>query len=223
MEECLTQIRRSLPQGLAACRIAVLALIWALGPAAAQDPGEVGVTLGVSTLGPTVEGSYRISDRLGVRVPVGYLGTDLDESEDGIDYDLDLTIGGVGLLADYYPGLGGLRVSGGAFLGQYEADGGGRGSGRIGGTDYTNVDMALDVHARNRVMPALSLGYDGTLGRRWLLSADLGAMYTGGFDVNLTDRTGQVSQSDLDAEISDLESDIPDFLPYVKLSVGFRF
>ncbi|QIE40698.1 porin family protein [Rhodobacteraceae bacterium SC52] len=203
------------------CAIAVF--LGAQGAAQAQEPGEFGINLGVSTLGPTIEGTYRISDKLGVRVPAGYFGGDFDTSEDGIDYDLNASIGGIGLLADYYPLSGGLRLSGGAFLSKYEADGTGQGSGQIGDTIYNDIDLAFDAEAENYVMPTLSLGYDGSIGQRWTLSADLGAMYTGGFDVTLQDRSGQVSQSDIDAEIANIEGDAPDFIPYVKLSVGFRF
>lgn len=205
-------------------RICLCAVLLAVqGVAHAQEPGDFGVNVGVSTLGPTIEGTYRISEKLGVRVPAGYFGGEFDTSEDGIDYDLNASIGGIGLLADYYPLSGGLRLSGGAFLSKYSADGTGKGSGQIGDTVYNNLDLVLDAEAENSVMPTLSLGYDGSIWQRWTLSADLGAMYTGGFDVNLQDRSGQVSQSDIDAEIAKIESDAPDFMPYVKLSVGFRF
>lgn len=210
-------------RSLRAAAIGVLAAAISPGMVAAADPGETGIGLGISTLGATVEATYRISDSLGLRVPAGYLSGSYSDTDDGIDYDLDLTVGGVGLLVDYYPGLGGLRLSGGAFFSAISGDGSARGDGTIGDTDYTGVDLDVDADAKNSVMPALAVGYDAGIGARWTISADLGALYTGGFDVDVRDRSGQVAQSDIDAEIRDLESDAPDFYPYVKLTVAFRF
>lgn len=206
-------------------RIPAALLALAASPAAAQaaEPGKRSVGLGVSTLGATVEGTYRITDAFGLRIPAGYLRGSYTDDDDGIDYDLDLTLGGVGILGDYYPGLGGLRLSGGAFYTAIHADGDARGDGTIGETDYIGVDLDVDVDAKNRLMPALALGYDAGIGSRWMISADLGAMYTGGVDATLRDRTGQVSQDDLAAEGRDIEDDAPDFYPYVKLTVAFRF
>lgn len=199
------------------------AALAAASGAQADDPGTRGIGIGASTLGATVEATYRITDSFGLRVPVGYLNGSYSDTADGIAYDLDLTVGGVGLLGDYYPGLGGLRLSGGAFVSMIEGDGNARGDGTVGNTAYTGVDLAVEAEAKNTVMPALALGYDAGIGQRWRISADLGALYTGGFDVDLRDRSGQVAQSDLDAETRDLENDAPDFYPYVKLTVAFRF
>lgn len=193
------------------------------GAALAADPGERGIGVGVSTLGATVEATYRINETFGLRVPAGYLDGSYSDTDDGIAYDLDLTVGGVGLLGDYYPGLGGLRLSGGAFVSRIKADGNARGDGTVGNTVYTGVDLDVDVDAKNSVMPALAVGYDADIGQRFTLSADLGALYTGGFDVKVRDRSGQVSQADIDSEIGDIENDAPDFYPYVKLTVAFRF
>ena len=203
--------------------LSAIALLAVISPASAQEAGEFGLGLGISTLGPTVEGSYRFNDRFGVRMPLGYLTFDDERTRDGIKYNVDASGGGLGLLGDYYTGLGGLRVSGGAFISRYELDGRGRGSGTIGDNTYSNVDMDFSAESRNSVMPAISVGYDGNIGARWTLSADLGAMYTGGFDIDLKDRSGQVSQADIDREIKDAEDDIPNVLPYLKLTATFRF
>lgn len=191
--------------------------------ASAQEAGEFGLGFGLSTLGPTLEGTYRVNDRFGLRVPIGFLSIDDTETDDGFTYDYDASFGGVGLLGDYYTGVGGLRLSGGAMVSRYELDGRGRGSGTVGDTDYNNVDLDFSAETRNSIMPMVSLGYDGQIGSRWTLSADLGAMYTGGFNVDLTDRSGQVSQEDINKEIDDAEDDAPDILPYVKFTATFRF
>lgn len=215
--------KRLLSLGIAVTLVA--ALVWAggIGAVQAAERGDRSVGLGVSTLGATVEGTYRITDSFGVRVPVGYLGGSYSDTDDGIDYDLDLTLGGVGVLGDYYPGAGGLRLSGGAFYNGVKADGDARGDGTVGDTEYTGVDLDVGVEPKNRIMPAVALGYDAAVGSRWIISADLGAMYTGGFDATLRDRSGQVSQADIDAESRELEDDAPDFYPYVKFTVAFRF
>lgn len=203
--------------------LALAASLTVFAPVSAQEAGEFAVGLGVSTLGPTLEGSYRVNDRFGFRVPVGFLSFDETETDDGIKYDVDANIGGIGLLGDYYTGLGGLRLSGGAIVSRFELDGRGSGSGKVGDTNYSNVDLNFSAEAKNTVMPTISLGYDGRIGSRWMLSADVGAMYTGGFDVNLTDRSGQVAQDDIDREIDDAEDDLPNILPYLKFTATFRF
>jgi hypothetical protein len=213
--------RHRFPPARRAAR-AAMAVACLCGPVQA-DPGDLGIGIGASTLGATVEATYRISDRFGLRVPASYLDGSYSDTDDGIAYDLDLTMGGVGLLGDYYPGGGGFRLSGGAFVATLDGDGRARGNGTVGETAYTGVDLEVDASARNGVMPALAVGYDAGLGARWLVSADLGALYTGGFDVGIRDRSGQVSQADLDAEIRKQQDDAPDFYPYVKLTVAFRF
>lgn len=195
----------------------------ASAPALAQDSGRFTVGAGLSTLGPTLEAGYRVNARLGLRVPAGYFDYDFDETEAGIRYDVETRFGGLGLLGDFYPAGGGLRLSAGALINRYALDGRGRGDGEIGGTEYSDVDLTLEAEPQNAVMPMLSVGYDGRLGARWMLSADLGAMFPGGYDIRLRDRSGQVSEADLASEIDDLEDDLPGVLPYVKFTAAFRF
>ncbi len=191
--------------------------------AVAQSAGDFGLGLGVSTLGPTVEGTYRVNDRFGLRVPAGYFAADFDGTEDGVDYDADVELGGIGLLGDFFPGAGGLRLSAGAIYSLYSVDGRGRGSGTVGNTEYTDVDLRFDGDPRNEILPTAAIGYDGRIGQRWTLSADLGAMFTGGYDITLRDASGRVSQDDIEAEIGDIEDDLPDVIPYLKFAVSFRF
>ena len=193
------------------------------GAALAQEAGQFAVGAGVSTLGLTLEGSYRINDRFGVRVPVVYFGYDDTITEDGTDFDGEITLGGAALLGDFYTGLGGLRVSGGAFFNAYGAEGTAEGDATVNGVDYSGVDLLLDAEPENRVMPMLSIGYDGNLGGGWMLSADLGAMYAGDWSVDLEDRAGVVPQSDIDAEVGDISDDLPEIIPYFKLTATFRF
>ena len=170
-----------------------------------------------------MEGTYRISETLGVRVPAGFLSADLGDTDGDIDYDADVELGGIGLLGDYLTGMGGLRLSAGAIWSRYAIDGRGRGDGTVGATDYTGVDLRVKGRTRNDLLPIASVGYDGRIGPRLTLSADVGAMYTGGYDIRLSDASGQVSQEDIDAEIDDIGDDLPDVLPYVKFTVAFRF
>lgn len=211
---------------LAAATCVVLAV--PVGGATAEAPGAFSLGLGLGTLGPTIEGSYRITDAFGLRVPAGFLSTAYDERVDDIDFDVDLDIGGIGLLGDYrpaggVPGLDGLRLSAGGILGAYALDARGRGDGEVGDNDYEDVDLRLGIDPRNRLMPVVAVGYDGALTRRWRLSADLGAIFAGGFDLDLRDASGQVSEADLETEIGEIEDDLPALLPYVTLSVAFRF
>lgn len=189
-------------------------------PVMAQPAGDIRVGVGVSALDPAVDGTYRINDAFGMWLPGGYPSVELDDGSDGIDYHIEGDLGGIALLGDYFTGLGGLRVSAGALYSRHSADGRGRGDGAVGNADFTDVALRLDAGPTNRLMPVASLGYHGRIGTRWTLSADLGAVYSGGYDIALRDVSAQASQQNTDADIDD---DLPDFQPYVKFTVGFRF
>ncbi|MGB0438557.1 MAG: hypothetical protein ACPGFC_00460 [Paracoccaceae bacterium] len=112
--------------------------------AIAQDSGaETGVPtigLGVSTFGPTLEGSVRFNDRLGARGLWAGYKTSGSERVDGIDYDADVSLGGVGLLVDYYPFESGLRVSGGYFISSTD----------FAGSATSSAGNPIDIGGHNR-------------------------------------------------------------------------
>lgn len=210
-------------------RILTLALLAAVSFAStgfAQQADRVGLGLHASTLGPTIEGTYRINDNWGVRVPVGGFSFDIDDLEGAETTVGSIGIGGVGLLADYYVNGGNFRFSGGVFYSNYDSATKVTGDARFGGgATVPNVDVDIYVEANQTIAPMLTLGYDLNLGNSWALSADLGAIYTGGFGVSVVDNNGNITAADLAAEVADINADGDDFkfLPYLKFGVGVKF
>ena len=75
---------------------------------------EVG--LGMTSLGVTVEGSFEASDKLSY-LGLYFLGLNrsFDETQDGVDYNIEGELDGFALLADYKPFGGGFVAGGGLF------------------------------------------------------------------------------------------------------------
>lgn len=179
------------------------------------------IDAGVSTLGATVEPGYRFNDSFGVRLPMGQGSFSFTEEFDGNDVAADLDIGGVGLMADLYPFGGGFRVSGGAFKTNYEA------SFTANDVDFGGYssDLSGRIAPTKDFAPAMTVGYDGRIGRHLVMSADIGAMFSGGFDVTASESSGMASQAEIDAEIQELRDTAGDIkaIPFLRLSVGLAF
>ena len=99
--------------------IGMTALAICATPAVSQDTraGDLKFAAGVSIAGAQVEVSKRYREKWALR---GFAGGGLtvfgDGSVAGVDYDWNVQLAGVGLVADYYPWTDGLRLSGGLFF-----------------------------------------------------------------------------------------------------------
>lgn len=179
------------------------------------------VTVGASTLGVTVEPSIRLSPTWGIRAPLGGGTFGLDDTSNGQPYDGDLDSFGIGLIGDYHPFANGFRVSAGAFYANYEAD--------ISSDNVIFGDISSKVDAtikqRENFVPMVAVGYDGAISRNGTLSLTVGGMFGNGFDVAARESSGLVPQELVDAEIEEIRDDLDDLdvLPYIQVSVGFRF
>jgi|GEM_PF-2061414 len=207
-------------------RIMVAATVCAFAASTAHAQAladaRYGVTFGASTLGLTVEPSIRLNDRWGFRAPIGAGSFDFDDESNGEDYSGDVDLGGIGLLADWYPVTGnGFRLSAGAFYTNYKAD--------LSSDNISIGGVVTDVEARirqdKRFLPALAVGYDGKLGQTGLVSFTLGGMFGNKFDVTGRESSGLVPQDQVDEEVSDIRDELDDYdvIPYIQISVGFRF
>ncbi|MFD1913021.1 hypothetical protein [Halodurantibacterium flavum] len=208
-----------------------VASVVASGAAVAQMPGDVTLGGGVSTLGATLEVSSRLTDQFGIRVPVGYGSYSRTETVDGTPLDGDLRLGGVGLLADYFPMANGFRISGGVFYNNYRMEGDARGTVTVQGRVYTG-EVNAEVNPRSDFSPMLVIGYDSNpYNAGWGFSGDLGAIFGRGFDVSVTGEQdgGPLLQDQFEEDLADLERSIRDdvsgwrTIPYVKLAVTYRF
>ena len=177
-------------------------------PALAQDFGIGG---GLTTLGPAIEGRYALDGGWEMR---GILIGGLSFSDDGFeieDYTVDgkASIGGLALLADYYPGANGWRVSGGIFVSGTSLKGTFTGDETFDGKGEFASDIA----------PMLAAGYRHEFNDKWSLSGEVGAIFSK-FEVS-TDS----ADPDVLTEVESINDDLDDFpaYPYVGIFVSYRF
>jgi len=165
--------------GLAACN----------GQTTRSSSQPIRVGAGVGTMGLYVEPTLKTGRKSSVRVPIGFGSQKFSTSVDGIDYDVSGSIGGAGIMADYYPAAGSLRVSGGLFKTNLHVEGRASGSVEVGGNTYAGVDLTTRAAPSNGIAPVISFGYDGHFGSGWGLSTDIGVMYVNGWDTSIDDAT----------------------------------
>lgn len=201
-----------------------------LGSAAtAQD---FDLRAGVSTLGLTASGSYGIGNGLAVRgLVAGFGSTDTDIDNLDLDFasnavgDASASFNSVGLLVDYDLGTSGAFVSGGLMMMNLDLSAIATGDITLDNGANANTTVEADIGFSNDVAPMVSVGYAQDLGGNWGLYGEVGAIFTGGFDVSLTETGGNnFSQADLDAEVSSIRDDLDiNAFPFVSLGASFRF
>jgi hypothetical protein len=196
--------------------------------------GKVIAGVNYGTLGAGGELGYKVNDFFAVR-GVHSMGLSYDNTFTYDSQDVDFSIGAKasGLMLDYHPFGGGMRLSGGLWKTDIGAD---------FGTDYTvsdnsgnsrtfalNGDLSLPSTA-----PGASIGWHGGLGDRITIGADFGAIMTGGAELStaINGDFSDVPQSErdkVDAEMDRLESEINEytkylnFYPVAQVGVTFRF
>ena len=190
-------------------------LFMGLAGTAVAETGDIQAGAGLSTFGAMIEGSYEITPQIKARG--FYLGginvseTDTYESEDDTNYDVtaDLSLGALGVVADYYV-LGGWRVSGGLFFSNSSIS-----TEFDDGTDTFEAEIAF----KDDVALMLATGYNYTWNSGVYLSGELGAIFTSlEASTNATDADFQTDIDDLNDELANLPA-----VPYLSLTVGYTF
>lgn len=202
------------------------ALILLSGMASAQSLDGTVLGSGLSSMGAYGSLSHELRPGLRLRgVLTGLPGYSFDEEEEGIDYEVDASIGGVAALADYYPMNGGLRLSGGIFFGGGEIEGRATARGsetiEVNGTDYRDASIETDLSFEEEIAPMLAIGYERRIGARWAFEAEIGAIAIGGVRVDAEGRN--VPQQDIEAEAQEIEDDLSGFKAYPWLAIGVNY
>ncbi len=202
--------------------ILVLAIL-GMGHIAHAQQGPV-FSLGASTLGATLEASYRVGPNFGIRGIAGYGRANLSADYNGAPLTATATIGGYGLLADVYFG-GGARLTAGAIAPNYGANLAISGDLTLSGTTFNNVNITGTMGTLNQIAPMLSIGYEKVFVNNWGVSADIGATYTGGLTLSATDNNAQIPQADIESELATINAELGQvtILPFVKFGVSFAF
>jgi hypothetical protein len=206
------------------------------GATQAQDIGDKSVAFGLSTFGPTLEGTYQIDQKWRLRGAVmGGLSYSETETEDDNSYDVDAKLGALALLADYYPTTSGFRVSGGLLLNTTKVDAttvASAGSpfmiddGDGGEREFTSGSVTARGEFAKRISPMITTGYDYRFSNSWMLSGEIGAVYTGGIDLTAKGSTTDLQDAiDASDDYRDARRDASDitFYPYISVMVGYRF
>ena len=220
--------------------------------AASANEGEAGpLRLGLhgSTLGLGANAEFDLSESLSVRAMFSQLGLDYEETESGNKYSGDLDLQSIGLLADWRPLSGGLRVTGGVFLNNNEVRASARTTNAgenldIGGTNYadSSINMLLDFET---IAPYIGVGWSSGYGRPGLgFAIDAGLLYQQAPRVSGTGMAGDCSfrvseggtatvtgtcadpdelATNLEMEHSDLTNELEDFTWYPVLSFGISY
>jgi hypothetical protein len=193
--------------------------------------GELYVPMGLPGTG--IGWAQPMGPQLGLRADIMGLGSrTAQRTEDGIRYDATLKLTRLALLADWFPLADGFRLTGGLTRNDAKLDmvaSGAGGSLSIGSTTYTTT--AADRFAVQVVMPKttpyLGLGWGHHAGKGWRFSFDVGAS-VGRATLSYAlsgPLAGQVSQADIDAELTELRDGVGKVraLPQLNLGLGYSF
>jgi len=208
---------------------AVVAFVPAMMPAEAYAQ-SIGV--GVGTQGFNAEVGVDFGEQFGIRASGNYFSMSHDVDGDDVNYDGDLRLQSLGLLADFYPFQTGFRFSGGAYLNRNKVDitATPTDNVEIGGTTYTPAQLGtLDGRIKfNDISPYGGIGYTSSRYEPGLsFVVDAGVMFQGGSDVTLT-ANGSANTipgfaDDLEQERQDIKDDVDDFKYYPVLRVGIAY
>ena len=194
-----------------------------------------GVALGakIGTLGPGLDLTVSLVDRLNLRVNGNYLKVSGNTTQDDIDYDADLTICSVIAILDWHPFGNNFRISaGGVYNGnELGLEATPTDSVNIGGTDYTPAQIGtLTGDATfGQFGPYIGIGFGNAVKEDMALTFvfDLGVIYTGSPKIDLR-ATGPIAslpsfQADLEDEEQQVEDDISAFKLYPVLAFGVAY
>lgn len=214
----------------------IIAGVLTLSALSAQA-GEFALGTGIGTPGANLNLTYGLSDNLNVRGVANFFSTDFDETDDGIEYELDLDLQSVGAVLDWHPTGGSFRLSGGLFANGNDVSGTGRG---MAGTFVEYGDLTLPAEELGTVVaemdlggvaPYLGIGFGNAVREAGLsFSFDLGVYFQGSPDVTLTTpdvdplfaAAVEAERALAEAELQD-EVDSLEFYPYISVGLAYRF
>lgn len=201
------------------------------GPLKAQNIGDVTAWSGISTFGLSFEGGYQMTPDWRARAGwMGGLQLNETQTESGNSYDIDAALGAMTMIVDYSPVDADWRISGGLVFSRTSIET------TISGTASNPIEYdgqsfdsgtATSIAEFNRTAaPLVSVGYDYPINDEWVLSSEIGAVFVGGFDIEITGDSAELQVAiDADPDVQNARADAANFAayPYINLSVGYRF
>jgi hypothetical protein len=211
-------------------------------PQQSKKTAEVKQTTGysigakVSTLGFGIEGTKQFTPNFNGRLGLNYFGLGLNEEESDIKYDANLNLFSIAALGDWYPWKSnGFHLTTGLVYNDNNADATGEATGsqtfNIGDRTFTVTQvqkLKAKVKYSSSIAPYLGIGYGNPVrkGSQFAFSIDLGVMFTGSPDVELSSpNEGNIPQlaDAIRREENQLKDELDKFSVYPVLSLGVSY
>lgn len=195
----------------------------------------------IGTLGAGLEYVHPLNSKLAIGIGVNGMSFDESLTESEIDYDADLNMQSISLLADFHPFENGFRISAGAMQNGNEFSLVGTPVGdetvEVNGNTYTASDVgSLEAFLGfDSLAPYVGIGWGHApkSGKGWSLDADLGVLFQGEPNASLSATCGtaltavacSVLTADVALEEQSFISDVADFelLPVVSIGASYTF
>ena len=196
----------------------------------------------VGTTGIGITGVKQLKDypNWAVRVGAHKYSKNFTTTDNKADYDFDLKLADVQLMADYHPWMTSFKVTLGALYNGTDF----KGKITPRGTSYTfnghtyttgqigRVDTKVDFD--NSIAPYLGIGWDTSFNKpekSWGFTFNLGVAYTGSAKVSYTPHivNNNIDKDklykDLDVEKKSLQDDLDKYkyLPYISIGFNYKF
>ncbi len=196
---------------------------------------DIGLSAEVTTLGPGLSFSVPLCGSLNLRSGVHGLNYTYRGSESDVSYDFDLQLLSENVLLDWHPWHNGCRVSTGVVFNQNKVEMEARPTAayRIGNQIYAmaEVGMLNGELSFNPAAPYVGLGWGNAVNdkHRWNFAFDLGVVFQGKPEIDLT-ATGQLAANpdfmiELERERREIEDSIDayKYYPVISFGVSYRF
>lgn len=201
----------------------------AFAPALADIPGKTSVAVRASTLGLGIELSHELPvTNLSGRLGFNSYTHEMNQSIEGIPYDLDFELGSVVAMLDWKPwGTFTHFTAGLVFNGnQINARSQAAAMYTVGGMTYSAADVGnLSGTAKfDSVVPYAGLGWKLPIFPKTALTFELGLVMQGSPKISLEASgllaTDPVFQQELAAETAQFQNDIEDYKYYPVIALG---
>jgi hypothetical protein len=210
------------------------ALVLVTGFATAADAtGIEGIALEIKggSLGGGIEVNYAVNSLFTVGLGINRFSRSASETADDIDYDVDLNLRTVALLANYHPFEGTFRVTAGLMSNGNELvmKAEPQGTYEIGGTTYTagEVGRLKATVDFKTIAPYLGVGWGKSASSGFGVTFDVGMLLQGAPNVDMK-ASGALADApafaaDLKQEARNAEEDLESLTVYPVVSLGVNY
>ena len=196
-----------------------LAVVLSARPLPAQQTSAI--ILGASTVSATAEAGYRFGPNFGLRGTALFGSAKLKSKINDVPLASASYFDGIGILADIYFSDRG-RFTTGSFAPNHGADVSIMDGITIEGASSNNMEIVRHIGSNDQIPPIMVIGYEKIFRNNWGVSADLGAMYMGGFSIGAINSSAQLDKV---SELEDTNTALGqiNILPFANLGVSFAF